>query len=58
MCHYRLGDAAKAHECFEEACACGQRHAAALTPQQITELEQFRSEAEITLGLKEDSSGL
>jgi WD40 repeat protein len=45
MCHYRLGNAAKARECFERAKASHERNDA-----QSEELKQFRNEAETLLG--------
>jgi tetratricopeptide (TPR) repeat protein len=49
LCHYRLGDAAKARECFERAKDSQQRNAARLRPDQLQELNQFRTEAEALL---------
>jgi WD40 repeat protein/serine/threonine protein kinase len=46
LCHYRLGNAAKARECFERAKDSQQRNAARLTGVNSWELQQFRSEAE------------
>jgi tetratricopeptide (TPR) repeat protein len=50
MCHYRLGDAAKARECFERAKDSHQRNATRLTNEQSEELKRFRMEAETLLG--------
>jgi hypothetical protein len=52
MCYQRLGEPAKAKECFNRACASHQRYAAALARQQVEELNQFRSEAATALGLE------
>jgi hypothetical protein len=49
MCHFRLGDAAKAREYLEQAKASHQRNAAHFSDEQ-KELEQFRKEAETLLG--------
>jgi WD40 repeat protein len=49
MCHYRLGNAAKARECFERAKDSHQRNAVRLPKEQLGELKQFRTEAETLL---------
>ena len=55
MCHYRLGNAAKARECFECAKDSHQRNAARLTRENSDErenseeLQRFRTEAETLL---------
>jgi tetratricopeptide (TPR) repeat protein len=46
LCHHRLGNAAKAQECFERAKDSHQRNAARLLRQLSEELQWFRSEAE------------
>jgi tetratricopeptide (TPR) repeat protein len=46
LCHHRLGNAAKAQECFERAKDSQQRNAARLPWEQSEELQWFRSEAE------------
>ena len=49
MCHYRLGNAAKARECFERAKDSHQRNAKRFQNEQWEDLKQFRSEAEALL---------
>jgi tetratricopeptide (TPR) repeat protein len=49
MCHCRLGNAAKARECFERAKDSQQRNAKRRPKEQLEELNQFRSEAEALL---------
>jgi WD40 repeat protein len=51
MSYHRLEEPAKAKECFERACSSHQRNAGILAKQQVEELNQFRTEAETTLGL-------
>jgi tetratricopeptide (TPR) repeat protein len=46
MCHYQLGNAAKARECFERAKDSHPRNAARLPTHKSEELQRFRSEAE------------
>jgi tetratricopeptide (TPR) repeat protein len=50
MCHYRLGNAAKARNCFERAKESHQRNASRLRTGQAEELKQFRTEAEGLVG--------
>jgi tetratricopeptide (TPR) repeat protein len=50
MSHYRLGEAAKARECFERARVVHQRNAARLPMKESEELKRFRNEAETLLG--------
>jgi WD40 repeat protein/serine/threonine protein kinase len=54
MCHARLGNAAKARECFERAKDSQQRNAARL-PGQAEDWNQFRNEAEALLAKPAES---
>jgi WD40 repeat protein/serine/threonine protein kinase len=45
LCHYRLGHAAEARECFQHAKDSQQRNAKRLPKEQLEELNQFRTEA-------------
>jgi WD40 repeat protein len=47
LCHHRLGAAARARDCYDQAVAWQKR--AQLTPQQVEELTAFRVEAETLL---------
>ena len=50
MCHYRLGDAAKAREYYERAKDSHERNTARHQLQSPEEMQQFRREAETLLG--------
>jgi WD40 repeat protein len=47
MCHHRLGDAARARECYDRGIAWQKK--ALLIPEQVKELNGFRAEAEAVL---------
>jgi WD40 repeat protein len=49
MCYYRLGNPAKARECFESAKDSQQRNATRLAKEELEELNRFRAEAEALL---------
>jgi tetratricopeptide (TPR) repeat protein len=49
ICHYRLGDKAKAVECFERAMELHERNAARLPKERLEELKQHRTEAKTLL---------
>ncbi|HXG09325.1 MAG TPA: tetratricopeptide repeat protein, partial [Gemmataceae bacterium] len=49
MCHHRLGDAAKAKECFDRAAQWGEQHWARLSPEHQQELKAFEAEAKAVL---------
>jgi WD40 repeat protein len=51
MCHQRLGDAARARECYDRAVRWVEAEKADLPPGWIGELQTFRAEAATVLGL-------
>jgi hypothetical protein len=53
MCHQRLGDAAKARDCYERAVRWLAEHKAALRPGWADDLKEFRREAAAVLKISE-----
>jgi serine/threonine protein kinase/WD40 repeat protein/Flp pilus assembly protein TadD len=49
LCRHRLGEAAKARECFDRARASQERQGGRLSQEEAEELQGFRTEAEATL---------
>ena len=50
MCHARLGDSAKAKDCYDRAVKWIQEHQDQITPEWAEELKAFRAEADVALG--------